>query len=247
VSRFTGAVAAELVKVRTVRGLVLGATLATLAVPLTSLLVVTSGGLGERDTLTSGAATGTVVGLLAFGAWGAAVAGSEYVHRTITVALSTVPHRWTLLGAKLTAAGVIGVVGGLVSAALSLLLVSSAAPAHTHDLGNPPALGGIALATGAVAVVGVAVGALLRSSTASIAVVAAAILLPKAAADLLGGLQPWVVGASPGTVVTQLVGGAQLAPEQTFPGGTAAAVLAMLGVAALVALGSGTAFGRRDG
>ncbi|RNL77545.1 hypothetical protein [Nocardioides marmorisolisilvae] len=246
-SRFTDAVAAELVKVRTVRGLVVGAVLATLALPLTSLLVVTSGGLGEQDTLTSGAATGTVVGLLAFGAWGASVAGSEYVHRTITVSLAAVPHRPTLLLAKLAAAGAIAAVGGAAAALLSVLLVHSAAPPHTHHLGNPWSLVGIVLAFVAVTVVGVAVGVLVRSSTASIAVVAAAVLLPKAAAGLLGGLQPWVVGASPGTVVTQLVHGGQLADDQTFPGGTALALLSMLAVATAVGSVSALAFGRRDG
>ena len=48
----------ELVKILTVRGLRVGAALALLAIPLTSLLVTSTGGLGEADTLTSGAATG---------------------------------------------------------------------------------------------------------------------------------------------------------------------------------------------
>jgi hypothetical protein len=96
-------------------------------------------------------------------------------------------------------------------------------------------------------VVGAALGLLVRTSTASIAIVAAAVLLPKAAAGLLGGLQPWVVGASPGTVITQAVGGAQLGSDQTYPGGTFLAVVTMLLVAGAVAVGSGYAFNRRDG
>lgn len=245
-SRFRDSVMAELVKVRTVRGLVVGAALATLAVPLTSLLVVTTGGLGERDTLTSGAATGTVAGLLAFGAWGAALAASEYVHRTITVSLAAVPHRRTLLGSKLVAAFLVASVGATASVLLSLVLVRSVAPPH-HRLGDPWSLAGVVVAVAAVTVVGVAAGVLARSSTASITSVAAAVLLPQAAAGLLGGLQPWVVGASPGTVVTQLVHGAQLADDQTFPGGTVLAVLTMLAVAAAVAVAGFLAFEQRDG
>ncbi|MFL6172708.1 MAG: hypothetical protein ACJ716_07415 [Marmoricola sp.] len=245
-SRFRDSVTSELVKVRTVRSLVFGAVLATLAVPLTSLLVVTTGGLGERDTLTSGAATGTVAGLLAFGAWGAALAASEYVHRTITVSLGAVPHRMTLLGSKLAAAVLVASVGATASVLLSLVLVRSAAPPH-HRLGDPWSLAGVVLAVAAVTVVGAAVGVIARSSTASIAVVAAAVLLPQAAAGLLGGLQPWVVGASPGAVVTQLVHGAQLTEDQTYPGGTALAVLSMLAFAAAVAVAGAFEFERRDG
>lgn len=238
---------AELVKISTVRGLRTGAVLAVLAVPLTSLLVVSTGGLGDRDTVTSGAATGSVIGLLAFGAWAAAYAGSEYVHQTITVSLSTVPRRTYLLGAKLTATAVVAGAGALLSAIVALALVNASVPSHSTDLGSPAALFVQVLAVVAVAVVGTAIGTLVRSTTAGIAIVAVAVLLPKAAAGLLGSLQPWVVGASPGTVITQAVQGAQLTHDQTYPGGTALAVLTMVGVAVVVSLAGGYAFARRDG
>ena len=57
---------AELLKISTLPGLRVGAVAAVVALPLFSLLVVTSGGLGTDDTLTSGAATGTLVGLLGY-------------------------------------------------------------------------------------------------------------------------------------------------------------------------------------
>ena len=57
----------ELLKIATVRGQWVSAALATVTTPLTSLLVAASGQLGSTDTLTSGAATGTVIGLLSFG------------------------------------------------------------------------------------------------------------------------------------------------------------------------------------
>ena len=238
---------AELVKILTVRGFRVGAVLALVALPLTSLLVASTGGLGTADTLTSGAATGSVIGLLGFGAWSAAIAGSEYVHQTITVSLATVPRRPLLFGAKIAAAATVAGIGTAIAAILSLLLVRAATPSGTHHLGNPTTLSAIVLAAVAVAVVGAALGLLVRTSTASIAIVAAAVLLPKAAAGLLGGLQPWVVGASPGTVITQAVGGAQLANDQTYPGGTFLAAVTMLAVAGAVAVGSGYAFTRRDG
>jgi hypothetical protein len=85
------------------------------------------------------------------------------------------------------------------------------------------------------------------STTASITIVALAVLLPKAAGGLLGGLEPWVVGASPGTVVTQVVGGAQLASDQTYPPGDLAAVATMLAVAAIAAVVGAVVLQRRDG
>lgn len=238
---------AELVKVATLRGLRVGAALSVLAIPLISLLVSSTGGLSHADTITSGAATGSVIGLLAYGAWAASFAGSEYVHDTITVSLSIVPRRGILYAAKIAAVATVTGIGATLSAILSLLLVKLATPPHGHHLGNPAALVSIVLAVVAVSVVGAAIGLLVRASTASIAIVAAAVLLPQAAAGLLGSLQSWVVGASPATAITQVVGGGQLAADQTYPGGTALALVTMVGVAGVVVLGSGIAFGRRDG
>jgi ABC-2 type transport system permease protein len=240
------ATVAELLKVATVRALWLGAVLASLALPLTSLVVAAADGLGSDDTITSGAATGSIVGLLAFGAWAATLAAGEYSLQTIVVSLAAVPHRARLYLAKLAAAAVIGAVGGLASATAAWLVVFAVTPGGDHDLGHPAAMAGVVLAGVAVAVTATAVGVLTRSPTASITVIVLAILAPKAAGGLLGGLEPWVIGASPGTVITQMVGGAQLADSQTYPAGTVAAALTMVGVAAVVALAGALVFARRD-
>lgn len=241
------AVRAELLKVSTVRGLWLGALLAAVAVPLFSLLVVGTGGLGDDDTVTSGAATGTIVGLLAFGAWAGALAAGEHVHGTMSVSLASVPRRSRLYLAKLAATAGIAGAGALASSVAALGVVRLTAPPGEHELGSPAALCSLVAAVVAVSVLGAAAGVLTRSTTTSIAVVAVAVLLPKAAGGLLGGLEPWVVGASPATVVTQVVGGAQLASEQTFPPGDVAAVAAMLAVAALTAVAGSVVLHRRDG
>jgi ABC-2 type transport system permease protein len=240
------AVRAELMKVVTVRGLWFGALLATVAVPVTSLVVAATGKLGDGDTVTSGAATGTVIGLLAFGAWAATFAAGEYALGTIVVSMAAVPRRARLYVAKLAAVAAIAASGALVSAVTAWLVVDAVTPSGEHDLGDPLALVGLVVAVVAVAVTAAAAGLLTRSATASITTIALAVLLPKAAGGLLGGLQAWVIGASPGTVVTQVVGGAQLPDSQTFPGGTLAAVLTMLLVAAAVAAGGAMAFARRD-
>jgi hypothetical protein len=240
------ALRSEVLKITTVPGLWVGALLATIATPLLSLLVVATGGLGEADTVVSGAATASVAGLLAFGAWGAVTAAGEYANNTMSVSLQTVPNRSVFYGAKLAAVGAVAAAAGLVSALVSLGIVRLIISPGEHDFGNPAALIALVLAIVAVAVTGASVGILTRSPTASIGIIVVAILLPKAAGSLLGGLERWVVGASPGTVVTQIVGGAQLPVDQTFPPGDWAAALAMVVIAAIVAAAGAVVLTRRD-
>jgi ABC-2 type transport system permease protein len=234
-------------KFATVRGQWISAILVTLAIPATSFLVVATGGLSSEQTSTSGAATGTLAGLLAFGVWSATIAAGEYAHGTMVTSLSTVPRRSVLYAAKLTATAGTTAAAALLSAAIALLVVLGIRAPGSYGLGNPAALVGVVIAIIAVAVLGVSVGLITRSPSASIAIVLVALLVPKAASSLLGGLQPWIVGASPGTVVTEIVGGTHIPADQTFPAGTWAAALTMLGVAAAVAAGGAWTFLRRDG
>jgi len=242
----TAAVRAELLKIATVRGQVIGAALATLALPMVSLLVATTGGVGPNDTVTSGAATGSIAGLLAFGVWAATVSAGEYAQQTIVVSLTTVPRRSVFYGAKLAAIGAVAAVGALVSVITAWLMVWAALPRGVHVLGDPAALIGVVAAIIAVAVLGVAVGLITKSPAAAASIVVVAVLFPKAAGGLLGGLERWVVGASPGTVITQMVGGAQLPKDQVFPGGAGTAVLTMLLIAAAVAVVGAVTVLRRD-
>ena len=243
----TSAWRAELLKIATVRGQWLGVALAALALPAVSLLVAATGGVGARDTVTSGAATGSVAGLLAFGVWAATVAAGEYAQQTIIVSLTTVPRRSVFYGAKLVAMGCVAIAGGLLSVITAWLVVWAALPRGAHHLGHPLALVSAVLAIVAVSVLGMAVGLISKSPAASASIVVGAVLFPKAAAGLLGGLERWVVGASPGTVITQAVGGAQLPHNQMFPGGAPAATVAMLLVATVVAAGGALTLLRRDG
>ena len=225
----------------------MGAVLAMAALPVTSLLVAATGGLGPRDTLTSGAASGSVVALLAFGTWGAALAAGEYAKQTMVVSLATVPRKGVLYTAKLAAIAAVSGLGAIVSALVALLVVMAVSVPGAHGLGNPGLLAGYVAAVVAVTLAGAAAGILIRSPSAAIAIVVVVVLLPKAAGGLLGGLQPWVVGASPGTVVTQLVGGAQLLSDQSYPAGAWAAMATML-LATLAVTSAGAAvFARRDG
>jgi hypothetical protein len=237
----------ELLKIATVRGQWISAALAAVAIPLTSLLVTASGQLSASDTVTSGAATGSVLGLLAFGSWAAVIAAGEYSRQTMVVSLATVPRRTVFYGAKLAAATATAAAGSLASVLVAFVVVLAVRPHGAHHLGDPAALLSVVLAVIAVTAIGVAAGILTRSPAASIVAVFAVVLLPEAAGSLLGSLQPWVVGASPGTVITQVVGNTQLATNQTFPSGAAAAVLTLLAIAAGIAAIGGYALQRRDG
>jgi ABC-2 type transport system permease protein len=226
---------AELLKITTVRGQWIGAILASLVMPLTSLLVTATGRLGAGNTVSNGAATGSVIGLLAFGTWGAVLAASEYSSGTIVVSLTTVPRRQVLYTAKLAGAATVAGAGGIISATIALLGVLAVIPPGHHPLGNPARLVSVVLVMITVTVVGAAIGMITRSPSAAIAIVVAAVLLPDAAGGLLGRVQPWIVGASPGALITQIVGGSQLAESQTYPAGAWAAAATLLLVTVVVA------------
>jgi hypothetical protein len=236
-----------MVKIATVRGQWLSAALSVLAIPFISFLVVTTGGLGSGESSTSAAATGSIAGLLAFGVWSAMITAGEYAKGTMVTSLATVPRRSVLYAAKLTATATAAGAGALLSAVIALLVVLGVRAPGTYGLGDLASLASVVLAVIAIVVIGVSVAMITRSPSASIAIVVVALLIPKAAGGLLGALQPWIIGASPGTVVTEIVGGTQLPSSQTFPAGTWAAALTMLAVALAVAGGGAVAFLRRDG
>lgn len=217
------------------------------AIPVTSFLVVTTGGLARGQATTSAAATGTLVGLLAFGVWSAIVTAGEYAQGTILTTLTTVPRRPVLYAAKLGAIASVAAAGGLVSAAISMLVVVGVRAPGAYGVGDPASLFSVVLAVIAVAALGVSVAVITRSPSASAAIVVAVLLLPKAASGLLGGLQSWIVGASPATVVTEMVGGSQVPANQAFPAGTAAAALTMLAVTLVVVGIAACTLLRRDG
>lgn len=238
---------AELVKIATVRGQWISAILATLAIPLASFLVVSTGGLSPGETSTSGAATGSMAGLLAFGVWSATIAAGEYTNGTMVLSLATVPRRLVLVSAKLMAVATAAGVGALVSSLAALVIVLGVRTPGAHGIGDPATLVSVVVAVVVVAVLGASIGLLSRSPTASIVLVSLVLLLPRAASGLLGGLEPWVVGASPATVIMQIVGGGQVPANQTYPAGMWAAAITMSLVAAVVASGCAVAFVRRDG
>ena len=109
-------------------------------------------------------------------ALGAIAMTSEYRHQTISLTFLFVPRRWRILTAKLVVFAGGGLVYGLVAATTAGLALygTTAARGVSVGLGVPTVLElllRIAVAMTGYAVLGVAVGALLRNQVAALAVV----------------------------------------------------------------------------
>lgn len=246
VSAVRAAWSSELLKIRTVRGQVLGAAAATLAIPLFSLLVVSTGGLGAGNSVVVGASAGAFAGFLGFGLWSAAIVAGEFAAKTAFQSYLAVPRRTVLVLAKLGATAGVAGVGSLVGIIVSLVVVGAAAPGDPRT-GAVFSLAIVPLVGLAVGVLGASIGLLTRAPVVAVASAAAVLVLPQAAGGLWGSLQPYVVGATPGEVVSQVVGSGNVAAAQVFPGGSFLASLTLLVVVGAIAVLAWWTTSRRDG
>ncbi len=139
---------------------------------------------------TSVSLMGVGVAELALAVLGVMMVSAEYPTGLIWVTLAAVPRKGRLLAAKTAVFGVIGlVVGGLlslVSFAVGQAVIASSAP--TASLAGPGvlrAVAGTALFLAVIGMLGVAVGALVRSTTGGVAVMVAVIFVLPAAGQVL--------------------------------------------------------------
>jgi hypothetical protein len=194
------ALAAEWTKLRSLRStywlLLVGAAVAV------GLAVLITVGLGSgKVEVTDG--TFDAAGISLFGVWfgqitfavvGVLTMTSEYATGSIRTTLAAVPQRGRLLGAKLIAVGLIALGIGL-TISLAAFLLGQAVLAGQHravGLGDPGSARAVLSAGGyltAMALLGVALGALLRNTLAAVLTVLGLGL----GSSLLGGLFPaWV-------------------------------------------------------
>jgi ABC-2 type transport system permease protein len=208
------ALISEWTKIRTVRSTVW--TLATMAVTTVGIavLVAATSSLQPDDTVLGGSLGNAVLGQIAAGAVGVVVVCGEYSSGTIRATFAACPRRLTVLSAKaLTIATLVFVVAFL--AALGAYQVGTMMlSGHGHAPGRPmPALLGIALSYAAVAVLGVALGTVLRHSAGAVTAVTGTLLLPTLIGPLLGDWQRWLAGASPAAALQKLAQTGDAAPE----------------------------------
>ena len=244
------ALAAEWTKLRSIRStywlLLVGAAVAM------GLAVLITVGLGSgKVTVTDG--TFDSAGISLFGVWfgqitfavvGVLTMTSEYATGSIRTSLAAVPRRGRLLGAKLVAVGLIALAMGLVIS-LGAFLMGQAVLAGQHrsvGLGDPGSARAVLSAGGylaAMGLIGVALGALLRSTIAAVL----AVLGLGLGASLLGGLFPaWVrdhiLAYLPGPVGNRIAA--------TIPGPDVGDYLALLAWVAVLAVLAYVAIQRRD-
>ena len=251
----TGLVAAELLKVRTTRtwtALLLVALMLTVINLVATLVLAGTGtaaeaGIGDPS---SEAVARTLLGAGGAGALLAAVLGvlataGEHRHGTITRTYLGEPRRGRVVAAKLLGLLVWGALFGVVLAATAGLVTYAGLVLRDADLAEAnrlavPLLGGSVAGTALYAVLGVGVGALVRSQVVGVvAVVGSEVLV----APLLVAVLPDVGRWLPGGALAAVVGGGT-APEDLLSAPAAAVLL--VGYALLAAFVAVQLDRRRD-
>lgn len=208
------------------------------------LLATAQSGLPEGWDPTAASLKGFLFAQLVIGMLGALAVTAEYGTGMIGTSLTTTPSRSRLLAAKTTVVAAVALATGLATTLLSFtavqLLLGAGLPAA--GIGDPGVAGALVAATlylTLVALIGLAVGTLTRSSTGSLAVLVGVLLLVPAIAPALPGAlgdafaRYWPITAGQAAYTVVPVDGA-LAPGLGSGLLTVAAVAAVL--AAHVAL-----------
>lgn len=239
----------ELLKIRTTR-LWLG--LLALAAGLTVLLVVVGAGragqpgralpslgtqAGLRDLI-----TGAVFALLLAAVFGATVASGEFRHRTATDTYLDQPDRARVLVAKAVAAGLVGLLFGLVSAGIMTVLGLVEVTVRGYPVSLPASsiagyVAGAVLACGLLAAAGVALGSLVRGQLAAIIGI---LVWGLGIETILSGLSPVLAKFLPVTAGNSMAGvsgggGMPPLPADFTPLPFAAATVLLLGLTVLLA------------
>jgi ABC-2 type transport system permease protein len=206
-----------------------------------------TGSLQPDDTELGGSLTGVVVAQLLVGVFGILVVSTEYTTGTIRLTLTACPRRRAVLAAKALVVVALTLPVGLAGATLAYVVGRALLPSGAHPPGDPwPALAGVALCLAATALVGLALGTVVRRTAGAVGALVAVTLLPTLVGPLFGGLQRWVVGATPTATLQKLTQTSDASPDVVGSLG-AWPSLAAYGGLALVALAvAGTLLDRRD-
>ena len=177
---------------------------------------------GRPEDAVGIALAGTTLAALAIGVLGVLMAAGEYTTGMIRSTLTAVPTRLPVLGAKSLIAGVVAFVlmsaGGLLSFLIGSPLLNAGVTAlGLGDDGVLRSLAGGGLYLGLVAVLGVALGALVRSSAGAIAILVGTLLILPGLVGLLpdswsSNISPYLPSNAGEAVMTLHPGSGSLSP-----------------------------------
>lgn len=242
------AIAMEWVKFRSVRSTVVLAAVLGLALPLFAALVAGTGSLQPDDTILGASVLGgAALAQVLAAALGAVLVTSELRTGLVRTTLVACPRRLVVVGAKATVAA--GVVAAVVapSAVAAYLVGLSMLDRSAHATGSPfPALVGVVLAVASIAVLGVGLGTLVRSSAGAVAAVIGVVVVPGLIAPLFGPAQRWIGGASLTGVLQKLTQSSDATHEAVGSLGAWPSLLVVLAYTAAVGLAAAWVLRRRD-
>ncbi|WP_367539820.1 ABC transporter permease subunit [Streptomyces globisporus] len=241
------ALAYEWIKFRSVRSTV-WTTVATALLPvLGAVFVATTGSLQSDDTVLGGSLTLSVVAQMLAAVVGALVMTGEYSSGTIRTTFAARPRRSTVLAAKAALVAGVMYVLALASCTLAYLVGDALLPEGRYAQGEPlPALFGIAASFAVAAVLGLAVGTLVRHSAGAVTTVIGLLLLPSLSGPLFGDAERWIAGLSPTAALEKLIQTSDAAADTVGSLGPWPSLLLVAAYTTALALGALVLLRRRD-
>ncbi|AGK77213.1 hypothetical protein SFUL_2259 [Streptomyces microflavus DSM 40593] len=244
---FRHALAYEWIKFRSVRSTV-WTTAATAVLPvLGAVFVAATGSLQPDDTVLGGSLTLSVVAQMLAAVVGALVVSGEYSSGTIRTTFAAVPHRSTVFAAKAALVAGVMYVLALLSCSTAYLVGNAMLPEGRYAQGDPlPALFGIAASFAVAAVLGLAVGTLVRHSAGAVTTVIGLLLLPSLFGPLFGNAERWIAGLSPTAALEKLTQTSDAAADTVGSLGPWPSLLLVAACTAAVSLAALLLLRRRD-
>ncbi len=241
------ALAYEWIKFRSVRSTV-WTTVATAVLPvLGAVFVATTGSLQSDDTVLGGSLTLSVVAQMLAAVVGALVVTGEYSSGTIRTTFAARPRRATVLAAKAALVAGVMYVLALASCTLAYLVGDALLPEGRVRQGEPlPALFGIAASFAVAAVLGLAVGTLVRHSAGAVTTVIGLLLLPSLFGPLFGDAERWIAGLSPTAALEKLTQTSDAAADAVGSLGPWPSLLLVAAYTTVLMLGALVLLRRRD-
>ncbi|MGO1020927.1 ABC transporter permease subunit [Streptomyces rubiginosohelvolus] len=241
------ALAYEWIKFRSVRSTV-WTTVATAVLPvLGAVFVATTGSLQSDDTVLGGSLTLSVVAQMLAAVVGALVMTGEYSSGTIRTTFAARPRRSSVLAAKAALVAGVMYVLALASCTLAYLVGDALLPEGRYAQGDPlPALFGIAASFAVAALLGLAVGTLVRHSAGAVTTVIGLLLLPSLFGPLFGDAERWIAGLSPTAALEKLTQTSDAAADTVGSLGPWPSLLLVAAYTTVLALGALVLLRRRD-